>query len=576
MFLFSWALNLHGLCFAADIIIHSIITSTLLIHTDNNMSQKTQFVPIPCPRCNQGMYCSSRALSMHLNRCDFDLFQCTTSDLSNKRSRVLSTTNAQRAHQILQNMNMSHVSGSRRNENRLAISTPVGFVVPTTTSVHRNSDSPIFKNSTDDFIHESHDDTNTQVAHDNINVFDNNVTDHAVRSLIVPPGLQFGIQLQHIISSHRGVDLKLFDEITDLVKSFSNTDFSSVKLYHRKELTSTITSLYNLHHLKHSVCNVQLSDQSIVSVPVFNVKSIILSMLQDPYRMKKENFAIGYDIFSGKSTQQITHLDEIHTGALWPVARNHCCNEETDEFPLALLCFYDKTHTDLHGALSCAPFLMTFSFFNESACSCDEFYEVLAYVPNLSYGYGKSNPKQSRDKLADEHKCLKLVTDQIKQLADGVTAVVMGKKVTIKPWIHFISGDPSGHNNLCGQYNSSSATFPYRDCKCSQAQLCDSVPNCSLITLAEYASHKQQDTLQMLSLHSIENSFIDLPFGDIEHGIFGCVPAEMLHVSGNGIMQYMLDSVNQIIASGLDKKFTLHQLDTLHQNLVRDSLSQSE
>ena len=148
--------------------------------------------------------------------------------------------------------------------------------------------------------------------------------------------------------------------------------------------------------------------------------------------------------------------------------------------------------------------------------------------------------------------------------------------MTIKPWIHFILGDTSGHNNLCGQYNSSSATFPYRDCKCSQAQLCDSVPNCSLITLAEYASHKQQDTLHMLSLHSINNRFIELPFGDLKHGIFGCVPAEMLHVSGNGIMQYMLESVNQIIGSGTDKKLTLHQLDNLHQNMVRDTLSQSE
>jgi hypothetical protein len=258
-------------------------------------------------------------------------------------------------------------------------------------------------------------------------MFENNVTDNTTRSLIVPRGIQFGIQLQHIISSHRGVDLKLFDKIMNLIKCFSNTDFSSVKLYHRKEFTSTITSLYNLHHLKHSVYNVQLSDQLIVSVPVFNVKSIILSILQDPHRMKKENFAMGYDIFSGKSMQPITHLDEIHTGKLWPVARDHYCQDETDVFPLALLCFYDKTHTDLHGALSCAPFLMTFSFFNESACSRGEFYEVLAYVPNLSYGFGKSNPKQSRDKLADKHKCLQLVTDQIKQLASGFTAVVMGK-----------------------------------------------------------------------------------------------------------------------------------------------------
>jgi hypothetical protein len=114
---------------------------------------------------------------------------------------------------------------------------------------------------------------------------------------------------------------------------------------------------------------------------------------------------------------------------------------------------------------------MTFSFFNEAARSRDGCYEVLAYIPNLTYGSGKSNPKYSRDKLQDEHKCLKLVTDQIKHLAPGFEAVVMGKTVLVKPWIHFISRDTSVHNNIVGQFNSSNAACPYRDCKCTLAQL---------------------------------------------------------------------------------------------------------
>jgi len=34
-------------------------------------------------------------------------------------------------------------------------------------------------------------------------------------------------------------------------------------------------------------------------------------------------------------------------------------------------------------------------------------------VPNLTYGHGKSNSKKAVDKLKDEHKCLRLITDQI-------------------------------------------------------------------------------------------------------------------------------------------------------------------
>ncbi len=214
---------------------------------------------------------------------------------------------------------------------------------------------------------------------------------------------------------------------------------------------------------------------------------------------------------------------------------------------------------------------MIFSFFNKAARSRDGFYEVLAYIPNLTYGSGKLNPKYLWDKLQDKHKCLKLVTDQIKHLAPGFEAVVMGKSVLVKPWIHFILGDTSGHNNIIGQFNSSNA-----DCKCTLAQLCDSTANCSLITLAEYYQYKEQQMLHHLSLHDIDNSFIELPFGDLVHGVFGCVPAEMLHVSGNGIMQYMLGVVHDVISSGNNKQLNLHLLDTLHQNMVRDALTQSE
>lgn len=71
---------------------------------------------------------------------------------------------------------------------------------------------------------------------------------------------------------------------------------------------------------------------------------------------------------------------------------------------------------------------MMFLFFNEVAHSHEEFYKVLAYIPSLSYGSGKSNPRHSRDTFSNEHKCLKLVTNQIKHLASGFAAVIMGKQ----------------------------------------------------------------------------------------------------------------------------------------------------
>jgi hypothetical protein len=125
------------------------------------------------------------------------------------------------------------------------------------------------------------------------------------------------------------------------------------------------------------------------------------------------------------------YLNEIHTGSLWNTARDFYCGSNNNNFPLAPLCFYHKTHTDLYGSLSCAPFIITFSFFNEAARSNDAFYGVLGYIPNLSYGSGKSSNKAPCNKLQDEHTCLKLITDQICSLQQGFDTTVLGQQVTI-------------------------------------------------------------------------------------------------------------------------------------------------
>jgi hypothetical protein len=74
-----------------------------------------------------------------------------------------------------------------------------------------------------------------------------------------------------------------------------------------------------------------------------------------------------------------TTLDEIHTGSLWEQTRQKYCGYGPDAFPLALVCFYDKTNTDVFGALSCAPFICTLSFLNKDSCNDDSNYIVLGY-----------------------------------------------------------------------------------------------------------------------------------------------------------------------------------------------------
>ena len=134
---------------------------------------------------------------------------------------------------------------------------------------------------------------------------------------------------------------------------------------HVPRSTSSIPMpLLQVKIFKPTMYNVALSDGSVATVPIFDVKDTLLSFYNNPCRMSRENFAANYDPFTGQSTITNPPLDEIHTGTIWDAACRKYCGNDPNSFPLALVCFYDKTHTDLHGSLACAPFICTPAFLN--------------------------------------------------------------------------------------------------------------------------------------------------------------------------------------------------------------------
>ncbi len=176
------------------------------------------------------------------------------------------------------------------------------------------------------------------------------------------------------------------------------------------------------------------TDGSVATVPIFDVKALLIAFLYYPLRMRQENFASNYDIFTGKVKSSTPTLHEIHTGSLWEQARQKYCGDDPDAFPLAQVCFYDKTNTDVFGSLSCAPFICTPSFLNKDCCTEDSNYMVLGYIPNLGYGKGKAKKQMAEMKLQDEHNCFSLITNQIIKIHEegGFWTEVMGRRVCVK------------------------------------------------------------------------------------------------------------------------------------------------
>jgi hypothetical protein len=138
-----------------------------------------------------------------------------------------------------------------------------------------------------------------------------------------------------------------------------------LQILSRKQLVQLLTKYYQLNFLMPVLYSVPLTEGSVATAPIFDVKAFLIAFLNDPLKMHQENFASNYDILTGKAKLQISSLDEIHTGSLWEQVRQKYCGDDPYAFPLALVCFYDKTNAGVFGSLSCAPFLCTPTFLNK-------------------------------------------------------------------------------------------------------------------------------------------------------------------------------------------------------------------
>jgi hypothetical protein len=93
-------------------------------------------------------------------------------------------------------------------------------------------------------------------------------------------------------------------------------DYTTLQILSRKQLVQLLTKYYQLNFLKLTLHSVPLTDGSVATVPIFDVKALLIAFLNDPLRMCQEKFASNYDIFIGMAKSPTSTL-EIHTGSLW-------------------------------------------------------------------------------------------------------------------------------------------------------------------------------------------------------------------------------------------------------------------
>jgi hypothetical protein len=185
---------------------------------------------------------------------------------------------------------------------------------------------------------------------------------------------------------------------------------------------------------------------------------------------------------------------------------------------------------------------------------------ILGYVPNLGYGKGTTKSQTSEMKLQDKHNCLSLNTNQISKIHNegGFWTKVMGRHVCVKVWIHLIAGGLP--------------KYIYHDCKFLFDELSSCIPLCPLISLEEMQqAHMTQDGLTNLFKKNVTNAFENVPLSDNVYGLLGCVPAEMLHVSGTGLLKYMFGCLEGLISLTRSRKKDRESFDDLHRCTISDA-----
>ncbi len=78
---------------------------------------------------------------------------------------------------------------------------------------------------------------------------------------------------------------------------------------------------HQFNFLMPTLHSVPLTDGSVATVPIIDVKALLIAFLNDPLKMHQENIASNYDNFTGKAKSPTSTLDEIRTGSLWEQAR---------------------------------------------------------------------------------------------------------------------------------------------------------------------------------------------------------------------------------------------------------------
>ena len=322
----------------------------------------------------------------------------------------------------------------------------------------------------------------------------------------------------------------------------------------RKTVLESLYKKFDVQGIRPWTVPVQLTRNQTVKVVVHDFREAVYMLLNDPTLVSDENL-----IFKGQTPMvapdpKPDKLDDVDTGAAYISAWKKYCTGSQDVL-CPLIFFIDKTTTDLHGNLTLESVFFTLGIFNRKTRRSPHAWMSLGNVINQSRSEYKK--KSSQERLDDYHRVLSvLFTDVKKVQRDGGLSFEIPYKgsrhsVVLKMPVLFIVGDTEGQDRLACRFSNRSAKVKKlcRYCTVSTDDADD--PEATWYRLDHAAMQNLVDkgdaaSLQNLSFHCLKSALADLQFCDHVHGLYGSLPAEIIHTWQHGLCRYCLACFFQI------------------------------
>ena len=429
-----------------------------------------------------------------------------------------------------------------------------------------------------------------------------------------------------LLQINRTNTLSLFDRIMEWVVWFS-AKYPGIwaQEKHRpgyKKRKSTVRHLSRVFKVKNKQPEpkeVLLSDnETKVTVPVFDFKESLKSLLTNPDVMKDENLIQNnFDKRTWRPTKRYEDMDpddkidDLNTGFLLENGIGLYCNGPVPSdcdiiLPCGIIFFCDESHHDTKGGNKTCPVSFTIHILNTEARAQYENWVNIGFIPNKGVCKGKNannfdhiwveqfHKKRGKKTKTDKYVRVMNVKDQqllykavLESFSDfchktgGLRIMWKGQRALVKPFSLLTISDTKEYNMMVNHFNSSGSRLIRclcKDCMCSFIDLGTKIPpQCTRITLADTEHALSNEAYaQRLSQHQVRSSWNDIPNADNVEGHGGTCALEGLHVFGQGLYKDGIALIHDFIGPGTTKKSEKEQMDILFKALTSYMIRCSE